>query len=587
MTRNISRRVAIQALAGTSLAHAAITRPWSTRPKRNYDFVVVGTGYGGSVMAARLAALAPHAAVCVLERGKEWRAGTFPDQPTELFSSVRNAANPGGLFVLNNYPGATLLKASGIGGGSLIDAGVATAPDESIWKHPAWPVAVREDHANGQLEAFYARARNVLGVAPHPRAGQVGKAEALVNSLTQLPGAPARVEAPGLAINWTVDGPNPYGVSVRPCISCGDCLTGCNVGAKNSLDTNYLPMAVNAGAELYGGINIEWIEKLKQGGYRLHVRVYESGGPKSDTVDAANVILAAGSPGSTEILLRSRMHGLSVSPQTGTRFGGNGEVTCAAYGTDHRTDVIGWGSRQSGASAQRLSVVPPGPAVVARVQGQSDTSRGPFWISDLSCPSAMVEAMRAIMALVRGSDGVQDAAAAEKKKALMLIDMDPFGSKLDEGALNYSILYWGIGIEEPVGKFTMDKPLTEPNGRLKLETPPSFDAGRPIFDYIHQRAKTLPLIGIINNVFWPLFFNVRPPVLTQPVGGCPMGETVDKGAVNHRGEVFDGSGGVHSGLYVADASIIPAPLGTGPLLTVAALAERCANLIVKRGWSPQ
>jgi choline dehydrogenase-like flavoprotein len=68
-------------------------------------------------------------------------------------------------------------------------------------------------------------------------------------------------------------------------------------------------------------------------------------------------------------------------------------------------------------------------------------------------------------------------------------------------------------------------------------------------------------------------------MLTQPLGGCPMGETVDTGAVNHLGEVFDGSGGVHRGLYVADASIIPAPLGVGPLLTVAALAERCAGLM--------
>jgi cholesterol oxidase len=278
------------------------------------------------------------------------------------------------------------------------------------------------------------------------------------------------------------------------------------------------------------------------------------------------------------------MHGLPVSRQTGARFGGNGEGACVAYATDRRTDIIGWGTRQSGASAQRLSVVPPGPTVVRRVQVKSDGPGGPLWIEDWSCPSAFVVTMQTMLATILGS--VQDAAAQEKKMPLRLIDLDPFSSKPDEGALNHSMLYRTTGIEEPVGKFAMDAPWTEPNGRLKLVTPPATDLDRAAFDYIRQHAITLSPLSFISNVFWS-FFSIGGRVLTEPLGSCPMAESVDSGVVNHRGQVFDSSGGVHPGLYVADASTIPAPLGTAPLLTVAALAERCAYLLQTDGVPKQ
>lgn len=579
MNRFISRRLAIHALGGSAFfARAALlTTPWSQR-KANYDFVVIGSGYGGSVVAARLASanLKAKPSICVLERGKDWSAGGFPDTSVALLRTVLNDANPLGLFGLYNYGPISVLKASGVGGGSLVDGGVASVPEAAILDHRAWPKELRGDSA--RLLPFYERARAVLAAQPHPHASQMAKSQALSKSFGQP--KEARFSPAELAINWGIDGNNRYGVAVKPCINCGDCLTGCNIGAKNSLDKNYLLLARNAGAEVYGGIRVQWIERLRGKGYRIHLRSYEDDRTsQTGTLDAPNVILAAGSPSSAEILLRSEMHGLPVSRQIGARFGGNGEVTGVAYATDYRTDVIGWGTRQSVATIQRLGIVMPGPSVLSHVQAGLDLPPGRhILVEDLSCPSAMVDTLKTALASLAGGD----AASREKKRPLLLIDLDVSGSKIAEGALNHSLLFRANGIEEPAGRWAVQATATEPDGRLVLRAPPARDeVTRTVLDYIRQRAQALSPLAIPDNIFG-LFFNLRAPVLTQPLGGCPMGDTADTGVVNHRGEVFANTGGVLDGLFVMDASTIPAPLGTGPLLTVAALAERSAALLVSK-----
>jgi cholesterol oxidase len=582
MSKLISRRLAIHAMGGSAFfARAApLTSPWSRR-KPAYEFVVVGSGYGGSVVAARLAAanLKPKPTICVLECGTDWSAGSFPDRYVDLSTSFQSDRNPTGLFGLFKYGPVGVLKGCGVGGGSLIDAGVASVPEAAIWDHRAWPKELRADHENGRLAASYERARTVLALQAYPRASRAAKAQALSKSFVQP--KEARFAAAELAINWGIDGVNRYGAAIKPCIGCGDCLTGCNAGAKNSLDKNYLCVAANGGAEIYGGIRVQWIEQRKGKGYRIHLRSYGAGTTSmAETLDATNVILAAGSPGSAEILLRSEMHGLPVSRQIGERFGGNGEVTCAAYATDYRTDVIGWGTRQSSATAERLGIVMPGPSVAGRVQAGLDLpSNRHIVVEDLSCPSAMVLPMKTLLGILGGTGP-----SREKKLPLILIDLDPTdvsGSKVDEGALNHSLLYRANGIEEPTGKLAVQATAFVPDGRLLLRVPPARnDVTRAVQDYIRQHVQTLSPLSVIDNIFESYYEAF--PLLTQPLGGCPMGETADTGVVNHRGEVFASTGGALDGLYVMDASTIPAPLGTGPLLTVTALAERSVGLLVSK-----
>src|SRR5581483_3596 len=281
-------------------------------------------------------------------RGREWEPGNFPETVPEVVSATRSDLNPLGLYEFLNYPDISVVKGSGLGGTSLINANVAIVPDREVFELVGWPRTLRYD----DMLQYYERAREILSAGPHPRGnpqndGALSKVKALERRAAELG---MHAGPLNIAVNFTIDGPNPHGVSQKPCIDCVDCVTGCNVSAKNTLYMNYLPMARNAGAEIFTQTKVEWIEKLDGGGWRVHGRHYDNGSSDSFTLEARNVFLSAGSLNSTEILLRSEMHGLSISPTLGTCFSGNGDFFGLAYNGDWQTDVLGYGTRRSPAS---------------------------------------------------------------------------------------------------------------------------------------------------------------------------------------------------------------------------------------------
>src|SRR6476469_7759630 len=123
-----------------------LSTPWNQRAKR-YDFVVIGSGYGGAITAARLATanLNPKPSICILERGKEWEPGTFPETTADVVGATRLPGNPLGLYELLNYPDISVIKASGLGGTSLINANVAIRPDREVFEQFHWPSAITLD----------------------------------------------------------------------------------------------------------------------------------------------------------------------------------------------------------------------------------------------------------------------------------------------------------------------------------------------------------------------------------------------------------------------------------------------------------
>ena len=263
-----------------------------------------------------------------------------------MIGEDRSSANPLGLFELLNYPDISVIKGSGLGGTSLINANVAIVPDREVFEQFHWPTAITYD----DLQPYYQRARDILAPSPHPRAMQLAKVQALNRRAQELG---ITVEALNIAVNFTIDGMNPHGVEQRPCNDCGNCVCGCNVKAKNTLYMNYLPMARNAGATILTQTKVEWLEKLSGGGWRIHGQyVQGAGASEAFTLDAGEVVLSAGSLNSTEILLRSEMHGLAVSPALGTRFSGNGDFFGLAYNGDYETDVLGYPYQQAPAKGR-------------------------------------------------------------------------------------------------------------------------------------------------------------------------------------------------------------------------------------------
>ena len=541
-----------------------LANSWNEREK-SYDFIVVGSGYGGSITAARLANTTPKSSVCILERGKEWPVGTFPDTLETALPQFRSSANSLGLYEILNYRDISVVKGNGLGGTSLINANVAIVPDREIFERAEWPRSIKYD----TLLPYYDRAREVLAARQHPRARELRKVQALDLRARELD---LRADPLNIAVNFTIDGDNPYGVPQKPCIDCGDCVSGCNVGAKNTLYMNYLPLAKKGGAHIFVKTKVEWIEKIDEGGWRVHGSYYENEHKsRKFKLDAKNVILAAGAVNSTEILLRSEMHGLKVSPALGTRFSGNGNFFGLAYNSDVATDVLGYGTRQ----APRPGEAPfPGPTIVSAVRYTNLPAADRITVEDLTFPSAVIAASRAFFPLVRGEDTDAGDEAAERER----VTRDLFSSDRyrPDGALNHTMFYLITGVDDARGTMVFDAPWFERDGRLHIEWD---NAGRQVlFTRINEelRRHTRALGGsFVSNPLWNLL-DMRRLITVHPLGGCPMGEDSLHGATDEFGRVFS-QDGVHDGLFVADGALLPSATGVNPFMTICALAERIAE----------
>src|SRR5215467_7213357 len=183
----------------------ALSTPWNRRAPR-YDFIIIGSGYGGAITAARLATanLTAKPTICILERGKEWKPGEFPENTVDVVSAVRSDTNPLGLYELLTHPDISVIKGSGLGGTSLINANVAIRPDREVFEQFHWPASLTFD----ELSAYYDRARFVLASAQHPRTlsePKLAKFKALQVRATEL-GIGA--EPLYINVNVTIDGKN-------------------------------------------------------------------------------------------------------------------------------------------------------------------------------------------------------------------------------------------------------------------------------------------------------------------------------------------------------------------------------------------
>src|ERR1051326_4017586 len=136
-----------------------LATPWNER-KGKYDFVVIGSGYGGAISAARLASARVNkkVEVCIRERGREWPIGSFPETIPEVLDKTRGDGKPLGLYELLTYPDTSAIKGSGLGGTSLINANVAIVPDPEVFAQFHWPSSITYD----VLRPFYKLAHDTL-----------------------------------------------------------------------------------------------------------------------------------------------------------------------------------------------------------------------------------------------------------------------------------------------------------------------------------------------------------------------------------------------------------------------------------------
>jgi len=515
----------------------------------HYDVVVVGSGYGGGVAAARLARAGMR--VAVLERGREIQTGDFPTRFPELSRELRvtgrhvRTGAETALYDVRIGEDMHVVVGCGLGGGSLVNAGVALRPDPRVFADPIWPGQLRQD---GLVEEGFRRAERWLRPAADPLAAGFPKFQALARAGEAVGQAPV---APPVAVSFQ-DTVNPAGIAQPACTRCGDCCGGCNVGAKNTVAQTYLPEAARKGAEIFTQAKVRYVERAKEGGWHVHVARLDGGAGTQThiTITAANVVLAAGTLGSTEILLRSREHGLALSDRLGERFSANGDIIAFGYGAAVPVNAIGIGH-------------PPKadlPAVGATVTGQieicdeANLDHG-LCVQEGALPSAIAPALP-VMFLPNGR---------------LLGAIQSLVSGVYKGPFARLQTFFAVSHDTAAGRLVLE------NGEIVLSWPGAKD--EPVqkrLDEILSRLVTAVGGTYVKN---PLAGTVlgRQPATAHPLGGAVMGKDAAEGVVDHKGRVFDASAGgtaVHAGLYVVDGSVIPRSLGVNPLLTITALAER-------------
>jgi cholesterol oxidase len=524
-----------------------------------YDTVVIGSGFGGAVVACRLAAAGR--SVLVLERGKRWLGQAFPRAIGQVAAEAFwDEGRSYGFLEYAAFKQVDVIVGAGVGGGSLHYFNVNVPADAHVFKDRRWPEAITLQ----SLDPYYEMARQMLGSAalrpPPGRSALPGRTTAFLQAAQR---AGYETEQVPIAVYTGEPRVHPdTGLSQNPCNYSGNCLFGCDIGAKNSLDTNYLAVAERRhGAEIQPLHQVDSIAAATGGGYEVRYRELGSepqGPSRQGVVVGTNVVVSAGALGSTSLLLACRDRERSL-PQLGApvgrRFSLNGEFLFAhAYNTSARVDPG------------------LGPPITARATVRGKDSL--ITVEDLGFPDQLMWYLEGAMpprlgrlrglALLAWAYLKRTVGAGGTTSPMSLA----LGALVGGGRTANTIPYLGMGTDSSDGEVSLTK--------RGLEIAWNTHRNRALYRDMERAMKAISEAagGRFASSFlysWPL----RKILTAHPLGGCVMGDDPATSVVNDRGEVWG-----HPGLFVVDGSMIPTALAVNPSLTIAALAERAASQMV-------
>src|SRR4051794_17609064 len=344
------------------------------------DAIVIGSGFGGSVSACRLAQQG--ARVVVLERGRRWDKTNYPRTPeADWVWDQHDPVARNGWLDLRIFRHMAVAQGAAVGGGSFIYANISAVPPRETFA-AGWPPEITWD----VLAPHYATVGQIMNVQTLPDGQWTGRTK-LMKEAADAIGAGDRFRKLELAVSFSPDWhyglPDPFdhshsrrfvnaqGVEQGTCVHLGNCDIGCDVDAKNTLDRNYLALAERDGADVRPHHLVRSIEPI-EGGYRVHFDRIDGGRRRPGALTAARVIVAAGSLNSTELLLRCRDVDRTLpnlSPFLGSNWSSNGDFLTPAYHPGH---------------APRPSAGPTISSAIDFLDGSEDGRR--FWIQDGGFP---------------------------------------------------------------------------------------------------------------------------------------------------------------------------------------------------------
>ena len=512
-------------------------------PSTSYDVVVIGSGFGGSVSALRLAEKGYR--VGILEAGRRWSDEEFLDQSARdiLWAPRLGMFGPMRLSMLGEI---SLFSACGVGGGSLIYGNTLYEPHDAFYDDPAW--AHIADWRT-ELAPYYDQARRMLGVTGNPR---LWPGDEILREIAEELGVADTFHPTDVGVHFDEESPgretpDPFFGGVGParngCRHCARCTSGCPYNAKNTLPKNYLHLAEQAGASVHPLTEVTDVRPRPGGGFTVSTRRPGRRSRPGATFEAEQVIFAAAALGTQRLLHRLRRSSLpAISARVGERARSNSEAIVVATAREPRDFARG---------VAITSSFHPEPHTHVELVHASESQDS---MAGMNVPLVDGGDRRLVRFLVRS---VRDRRTLRRVRR-----------KDQQAQRTVSLLVMQ----------SLDNSLTSYLRRGRLRTRHGSGPRNPSWiplahDLVRRYAEKIDgdPVSLVSDV-------LGRPATAHYIGGAVIGDSAETGVVDafHRLHGYDG-------LHVIDGSTIGANLGVNPALTITAMAERAVALWPNKG----
>ncbi len=510
-----------------------------------YDYVIIGSGFGGSVSALRLSEKGYK--VLVIEKGKWWKPSDFPANNWDLKNWLYEPKlGLKGFFKMTFLNHITVLSGVGVGGGSLTYANTLPIPKSPFYKSGSW-----KDLADWETELapYYQLAYRMLGATENPSAGPADKA---IKQLAEEIGRADHFEPTKVGIYFGEPGktvPDPYfdgkGPDRTGCIHCGECMTGCRRNAKNTLDKNYLYLAQQLGAEILAESEVTDVKPIDNqdgsDGYTIHYKSEK----QQKTVQTKGVIFAGGVMGTMPLLLKIKEKSLpQLSEKLGCSVSTNNEalinITTSNDNPQDFTKGIAIGSILHTDENSHLEPTRYG--------------HGSSFFKVMMLPMAYGSNIFSRLFKVLW----------EFLKAPITFFSILFAKNF---ATKTTILLFMQSVNTTIrikkGRITPMKTVLESGQKPSAFIPEAQDLARRYGKIVGGKA----MVSFAETLFGI-------PTTAHILGGAIMGKTKQEGVINANNEVFG-----YQNMLVCDGSMISANPGVNPSLSITAISERAMSKI--------
>lgn len=514
-----------------------------------YDYIIIGSGFGGSVSAMRLAQKGYD--VLILEKGKRYEAGDFPKTNWNLkkylwFPFLRWF----GFLKLTFFKKLFVVSGVGVGGGSLVYANTLLEPKDEFYT----AIPVQDLDWKVVLSPFFETAKRMLGVT---RARGHYNDDILLQAVAEDIGTAHTYKKVDVGVYYNEDKTprDPYfngeGPLRTPCIECAGCMVGCRYNAKNTLDKNYLWFAEKYGAEILPLTQVEkiaWNEKEKE--YHVFTRAPYSS-KLSGSFCSKGLVLSGGVLGTLDLLFRQK-YAYQTLPDLSASLGknilSNSESISGVIGADQKLNhgvAISSLIQADDYTQVELCKFPDGSGSLFRLAFLT-AGAGPTWKRIINLFLACITRPGDLWTWIRKGQ--------DPRNAVVVLVMQQLKNAL-------TMVWNGRKIKLSAALHAPPIPVFIPAG----------------YEVMQRLAKKTN--GVAVSALTETVLNMS--TTAHILGGCPMANNIEEGVVNHRFEVHG-----HHNMYVLDGSIIPANIGVNPSLTITALAEYAMDHIPRKSELP-